>query len=462
MPQRYMPDINAVLANNLYPTWEVISNVARQFNFALTVRDNNILGGQVVTDFMTVDVSGTAGPFVVTAPNTSVNWQAGTNQNVTWNVAGTTANGVNTPYVDIFLSTDGGYTYPTILASKVPNDGAEVVTIPNVTGGNKRIMVKGYRNIFYDLGNANFSITAPASSMAIAVTGDQNITACKGNSVVYTLNYNAYAGFAGATTYSVTGNPTGSVVTFTPNSSAANGTVTVTVSNTTGAAAGFYSMTVTATSGAQTKIVHIYLDLLDTGFGPVVPVSPANGAVAVNNTTQFQWQAAANATAYEIEVATDAAFTAIVAQGSVEGTQFTAALAESTQYYWRVRPANAGCAGDFTSAFSFVTGYSVCEEYASADVPVEIPDWGDSTAISTLDIDADEPIQNITVTMNLSHSWVSDMTVTLISPQGTMVQLFSDECGDSNNVNATFSDAGLALSCGGGSPVISGLILPAE
>lgn len=463
VPQRFMPDIESVLDNNLYPTWEVVSDVARSFTFAFTVRDNNILGGQVETDYMEVNVTGTAGPFLVTSPNTNVSWQAGTNQTVTWDVAGTTANGVNTPYVDIFLSTDGGYTYPTTLAAKVPNDGSEVVTVPNVTGGNKRIMVKGYANIFYDLGNSNFNITTPATTMAIAVTGDQNITACKGNEVVYNLQYNAYAGFSGTTTYTVTGQPTGSVVTFTPNSSSANGVVNVTVSNTDSAAAGFYSMTVTATSGTETKIVHIYLDLLDTGFGPVVALSPADGATAVDNNVAFEWQTVANASAYVIEIATDEDFTEIVAEQNLTDTQYAITLEESTVYYWRLAPANEGCSGNYSGVFSFVTGYSACVDWQSANVPVAISATDPVTVTSSLTVTDDTPIQSLTVTIDISHTWVSDLTATLISPSGTEVQLFSEDCWEGVNVDAIFSDLGEASVCDGlPNAALNGLILPDE
>jgi hypothetical protein len=83
----------------------------------------------------------------------------GSNQTITWNVAGTTANGVNAAYVDIFLSTDGGYTYPIQLASMVPNNGGLSITVPNNIGTTNRIMVKGYNHIFFDISNTNFSIT---------------------------------------------------------------------------------------------------------------------------------------------------------------------------------------------------------------------------------------------------------------------------------------------------------------
>ena len=61
--------------------------------------------------------------------------------------------------------------------------------------------------------------------------------------------------------------------------------------------------------------------------------------------------------------------------------------------------------------------------------------------------------------MNISHTYVSDLKVKLTSPNGTIVELFNTQCGDNDNVNATFDDSGIALVCGG-NPVISGTLIP--
>ena len=45
-----------------------------------------------------------AGPFVVTSPNTFVSWAAFSQQTVTWNVANSNASPVNCANVDILLS----------------------------------------------------------------------------------------------------------------------------------------------------------------------------------------------------------------------------------------------------------------------------------------------------------------------------------------------------------------------
>ncbi|MBE98456.1 MAG: convertase [Flavobacterium sp.] len=462
VPQRYMPDIEEVLNNNLTPTWEVIANVEREYNFAFTVRDNNVLGGQVVTDFMKVNVSGSAGPFAVTSPNNNVSWLAGSNHSVTWNVAGTTANGVNTPYVDIYLSTDGGFTYPVILASKVPNDGTEIVTIPNSTGTDNRIMVKGHENIFYDLGNSNFTIVAPEQTMAITVEGQQNITSCVGTQTSFTFVYNAYAGFAGTTTFSATGNPEGSTVTFNPATATADGTlVTMTITAPESASPGLYTLNVLATSGSVIKAANVYLDLLDTNFGTITLTAPANGDNAVFNQVAFNWTAAANATGYEIEVAGDEAFEDIVATATIQETNYEALLEEANIYYWRVRPLNEGCAGSYGEANMFITGITECNEYTSADVPVVIPDENAGDVSSVLALTADGSVQKVSVTLDITHTWVTDLTAVLVSPQGTTVQLFSDECGDQDNVFATFDDDGNPLNCAT-NPAISGIIAPDE
>ncbi len=157
---RYMPVLSSVLNNNLAPTWEVVPTVGRTLSFALTIRDNNTPnGGQTAREDMNVVVNNTAGPFVVTSQNVAnATWEQGSTQTITWNVAGTTANGINTANVNILLSTDGGLTFATVLAANTPNDGTQVVVAPNIQAGFCRIMVEAVGNIYYAVNPAPFSI----------------------------------------------------------------------------------------------------------------------------------------------------------------------------------------------------------------------------------------------------------------------------------------------------------------
>ncbi|OIQ15987.1 MAG: hypothetical protein BM557_10545 [Flavobacterium sp. MedPE-SWcel] len=457
VPERYMPDIEAVLDNNLTPTWEVIANVAREYNFAFTVRDNNVAGGQTVIDYMKIDVSGTAGPFLVSIPNTNVSWQAGTNQDVEWDVAGTTANGVNAPYVDIFLSTDGGYTYPIVLAAKVPNDGSEVIAVPNVVGNNNRIMVRGYRNIFYDISNTNFTITAPESTMAFAVTGLQNIADCVGGDVSYNLNYEAYEGFSADAAFTVTGTPEGATVAFDPETISADGVVTLTVSTDGDTVPGFYTMPVVATSGGVTKTINVYLDLIDPNFGNLDLIEPADGSEAVFTGTSFDWTNIASAVGYEIEISEDEDFADLVVATTVTENSYTGDLEEGVRYYWRIRPINEACAGNFGEASSFVTGVTACNDYEAEDLPITISNSESGDYETSISIAEGATVQSLTVSLDITHSWVSDLTVTLVSPDNTEVELFSDVCFDRNDVLVTFDDNAEQGECGN-NPAIGGTI----
>jgi hypothetical protein len=164
------------VVNNQNPTWEVLSSVTRTFNFRVTVRDNNPQAGCTAESNRAIAVTANAGPFLVTQPNTSVNWQAGSSQTVTWDVAGTTASPVSCATVDILMSVDGGFTYPHTLATATTNDGSQLVQLPLVSPTTTaRIMVRANGNVFYDISNTNFTISAapapPALSARVKLEG---------------------------------------------------------------------------------------------------------------------------------------------------------------------------------------------------------------------------------------------------------------------------------------------------
>lgn len=163
-PTRYFPRMASILTGATTTagseiTVEALSNVARSYNFRFTVRDNRAGGSGNNSDDALITVNGTAGPFSVSSQNSATTYTGGTSQTITWNVAGTTANGVNAANVDILWSTDSGTTWSTLLAG-TPNDGSQAVTIPNSATTTGRIMVKGSNHIFFDINNANITVNA--------------------------------------------------------------------------------------------------------------------------------------------------------------------------------------------------------------------------------------------------------------------------------------------------------------
>ena len=192
---------------------EALSSVARTLNFRLTVRDNNtfvagVKVGQTAYTDAVVTVSGTAGPFGVTAPNTAVVWNANTTQTIGWSVNSTNVAPINCTNVKISLSTDGGLTFPTVLAANTPNDGSEALLIPNMAPSTTaRVKIESIGNIFFDISNTNFTIASapacgdPTGLMSSAVTNNSatvSWTAVSG-AVNYAVEYKTQA----ATTWTV-------------------------------------------------------------------------------------------------------------------------------------------------------------------------------------------------------------------------------------------------------------------
>ncbi|MDW8262903.1 MAG: Ig-like domain-containing protein [Phycisphaerales bacterium] len=157
-PSRAIPRLTN-LVNNTTVTGEVLTTVARTMNFRVVVRDN--LGGVNFSDMSVTTVNvGTSG-FTVTSPNTTgLSFQGNSNLNVTWSVVSTNVAPINATHVNIRLSTDGGFTYPILLASNVPNTGSATVTLPNIATTAARVRVQPVNNIFFDISNFNFTITA--------------------------------------------------------------------------------------------------------------------------------------------------------------------------------------------------------------------------------------------------------------------------------------------------------------
>jgi serine protease len=69
--------------------------------------------------------------------------------------------------------------------------------------------------------------------------------------------------------------------------------------------------------------------------------------------------------------------------------------------------------------------------------------------VSTITVNQDIAIRDLNVRVNVSHSYISDLRMTLVGPDGTRVPLFSRRGGSGDNLTTTFDDeAGTALGQG--------------
>lgn len=169
-PTRLFPKLSSVLAGaTTYTTvkGEFMPQTTQTLNFRLIARDNKMGGGGVCYAATTVTVNSTAGPFAVSSQSTTgISYPAGSTQTITWDVNGTNTAPINCANVNIYISNNAGTSFTLVLAN-TPNDGTENVVMPNLTVTSTvcRVKVESIGNVFYDLNDKNFTITALATGL---------------------------------------------------------------------------------------------------------------------------------------------------------------------------------------------------------------------------------------------------------------------------------------------------------
>ncbi len=316
---RTFPDMAVILAG--YPAnppsamnglkGETLSPVARPMNFRLTVRDNRAGGGGVVssggdgcqttTPFL-VTVVGTA-PFLVTAPNSGESFAGGSTQTITWDVAGTNNAPVSVANVMISYSTDGGLTYPTVITASTPNDGTEALTIPAGITTTAKIKIEAVGNIFFDISNANFNVTAAVGGYDFITPAPVSVTCGTATTANITLQTVSNGGYLTPINLVATGNPAGTTVSYSVNPVIPGNSTVVTLNGINTLIPGTYPITITGTSGSSVKTVTLTYTV-NPGAGPSIGTQPlakqvcsglnTNFTVVSASGTGYQWQVSTN------------------------------------------------------------------------------------------------------------------------------------------------------------------------
>ncbi len=442
-PVRFFPKISDVI-NNVTTKGEILPTYARTMNFRLTARDNRAAGGGVCFDETAITVDATAGPFLVTFPNTSgITWLVNDFKTITWDPSGTTLAPISCSNVKIELSTDGGNTYPVIILANTPNDGTQEIQVPNNVTSTARIRITAVGNIFYDISNVNFSIQNPPTPDFV-FNNPVPTAVCGSNNLSVNLNTASLAGFITPVNLSASGNPAGTSVSFGVSSLSPGDVTAVTLNNTGSLLSGTYNITITGVAGSINKTRIIPFVVSNTPVPPSTLNAPSYNAVGVPLLPSFNWSAVMGASFYKLEISTSNTFSSIlqtINNITMLPVGLTIPLAENTIYYWRVTTSNdcTTSAPSYTGIFK--TGIPPCKN--STDVPKSISASGTPLVLSNIVIPAANGviINDLNVVgLTGTHSFVADLTVTLTSPAGTSVNLFEEVCLGSANFNINLDD----------------------
>jgi subtilisin-like proprotein convertase family protein len=441
-PVRYFPKLLTQIRGT-DSIGEILPSYARTMKFRLTSRDNRAGGGGVCYDENLITVA-SSGPFTVINPNSSgITWYVNDFQTVLWSPNGTTTAPVSCANVSIQLSTDGGYTFPITLLASTPNDGSAEIQVSNNITATARIRVMAVGNIFYDISNNNFSIqNSPTSTFSF--NNPELVGVCAADSGTATLKSGSLNNLTTPIVLSASLNPVGTTVVFGVTSLAPGNSTTVSLRNTSSLAPGTYTVRVTGIAGAVTKTKDIQFLVGGGGAAPAVLTSPVNDAIGQSDFPLFNWAQVSGAFSYTLEISTTNDFAVIVQTiPNISSLPYTLVtpLLENTVYYWRVKTTNACGTGNPSSVPNrFKTWLNTCK--TARDVPKSISPSGAPTVTSTITVPAAAgvTITDLNVTgLNVSHSYVGDLTFTLRGPNNVSVIMANRVCdGGYQNFNLSF------------------------
>ncbi len=443
-PVRIFPELRSILNDNPSNN-EVLPTYTREFNFKLTVRDNNPGGGGVSWESYQFDATEEAGPFVVTSQSTPTNWTAGTTQFITWDVANTNLPPVNASEVRIFLATNNFFTELIDLTGPIPNNGEAAVIIPDSLDGDRfRIKVKGENNIFFNINEEPIEIrTASEPGFALASSAS-SFRICAPDTLDFNVYSSSFLGFADSVDLEFV-SPEPFISSSLGNErilppTAADYQLYLSDMSVTGN----YEVMVIASTEDQADTIRINLEVASGApaapqlFGPLeididIPLNP-----------EFSWQEIPEAESYTFQLANDADFTDIILEETgllTTNLALTFLLADNTDYYWRVGTESELCdGGNFSEAQIFKTENIACTVYPAVDLPK--PSDNLPFLIATFDVQDDFTIYDLNV-INIKGNYTNlgELRLRLSSPNALAVNLLDDgDCEESGEFWIGFDD----------------------
>jgi subtilisin-like proprotein convertase family protein len=230
-------------------------------------------------------------------------------------------------------------------------------------------------------------------------------------------------------------------------------------------------------SVADGDTLHVqYVDASACGT-PNVPVEKT-AAVDCARPVLANVRATVSGTTATIEWDTSEAATSVVQYGTSADVGLTASfpgrvsghhvlltgLTPCTTYYFWVESADE--AGNFSSShegggfLAFTSGTSPVVTFASSGAPVPIPDNNPTGATSTINVADARAVQDVNVTVNLTHTWDDDLVLSLLPPASAAVTLANRRGSSGDNFTNTIFDDEAATPISAGAAPFTGAFRP--
>jgi subtilisin-like proprotein convertase family protein len=446
LPYRVFPNKSRILAGQ-NSSDEILPFYSRTLDFAVTVRDQNPLGGVAAWEEVQIKADESAGPFKVIFPNNGEAQEAGTVLPISWDVAKTDKAPINCKYVDIYISRKSAVHVSDknllLLAGRVPNTGSANVQIPGTLGNDARILIKSSDNIFFDLSNFRFSVTKSSKPRAFVSVDKYYENICSPNKASIKINSEAIEGYNGVLSYGVGTLPTGLTAKFANNSANVGIENTLDLNAATELPTGTYVIDYfIATEANDTLRKKMEINVISTDFSSLATLLPLNGERDAELPT-FTWNGSSNALSYQIEVSKDPTFATVEFSKNVTEPTYKhfKTFDKKSVFFWRVKAINSCKEGDWSDAKSFGTLTQDCKVYSAIGLPSNISASGTPKIESKINVPTGSNISDVNITkLKINHTNFKDLTGTLVDPSGKRVILWNAQCPKSLNIEILIDD----------------------
>ena len=320
----------------------------------------------------------------------------------------------------------------------------------------------------------NGTQSAPSPDFTLS-TSPASQTVTQGGSTSYTATVTSVNGFSAATSLSVSGLPSGATGSFAPNpvTPPAGGSASSTLSVTTaaGTPAGSYPLTLTGTSGALSHTTSVTLVVQAAGGGnQVLTYSAAPGlAIPDNNATGVTSAISvpASMTITSVSVFTSITHTYIgdleVSLIGPDGTTVllhnrTGGSADNIVTTYNITTRSSQSLGAFNTKNTSGAWTLKVRDLAAVDVGtlnswkvafngyytaapgLAIPDNNATGVTSTINVPATGTVADLRVRVSITHTYIGDLEVSLIAPDGTTVLLHNRTGASADNIVTVYPD----------------------
>jgi len=169
---------------------------------------------------------------------------------------------------------------------------------------------------------------------------------------------------------------------------------------------------------------------------------PLDGAQGLNFDVPLSWSDNSDIQLYEVEISLRSDFSSLDRSfdNLSEANFILSDLEATTTYYWRIKGINKCGQGQYSTIRSFTTGTIVCESFSPPDLPISIG-TDPVTITSSINVESNGTIADVKINnLAVTHSWITDLTISIISPSGTEVFLIETPCNGESNIRASFDD----------------------